>query len=146
MSYSVNQAKLSGWLHDCSTRLSSHGEIGFDESGLLLPTTIPFSKLRYTKDDNWTYFEEAAKEGFIDTPAYKSNFVYHFKISSLGWTFLHETYLPSWKKQGLRLWDNALTIVLAVLIALATQWIISWVGPKPQGNHVAVSHPTPPPP
>ena len=116
------------FLHENS---SQHGELAFDASGLLSSRELRFAKLNFSREASWTYFEATRDAGFLKNFAGNDPQFYRFAPNDKGVTFTHENCVGWLSKQAQRLGKNLLTIAVAVLAALATQWALSVLGPTP---------------
>ena len=129
--FAIDTKRIADWLYFCMKNSAQNGELAFDESGLLNPRELKFSKLNFSREASWTYFEAARDAGFLKNFAGNAPRFYRFALSDKGVTFIQENRVGWLRKQAQRLGENLLTIAVAVLVALATQWALSVLGPTP---------------
>ena len=125
-----NHAFLT-WLKFCIENSSKpHRELLFDETGITHPLTINFGAMPFSAEQSWTNFQDAKSREFIHAYADNGSVYYRFQISDRGLAFIQTNYRTWWQRQIDRLRDSVLTIILAVLVALACQWALVFLGPN----------------
>lgn len=133
MTLGIDQKRLCEWLVFCQKNASEHGEIIFDETGMIHPTVKPNKKLPFDPASRWTYYQYARNSELLVSHAGTNQRFYRFALSDRGKTFIAENHKGWWATQIGSLKSNVLTILLAVATALALEWIVPILGPA-SGN------------